>query len=162
MPQERLRECWPSSPSRSSPFTARWRGSLSLVPKFWTINSSTLACFRTFQVRTPARQGFPILLASGWLPGALAPGTKSPVKTHSGPHRDDWRPQTAYGCASFAELGRANLRTIGNPVENRALRQRSSLAAAPVQPGTSFETTLLRALAWAAALTGPGPAAHRR
>src|SRR5215467_4216783 len=162
MPRERLRECWPSSPSRSLLSTARWRGNLSSVPKSWTINSSTPACYRRSPARTPAPRGFPVPLTLGWPPRALAPGKKSPAETRSDPHRDDLLLQTAFGCAWFADLWRANLRTIENPAENRALLLRSSPVAAPAPPETSFETRLPPAGASGGAWTGRALAAHRK
>src|SRR5207248_4636600 len=115
---------------------------------------------REYRVRILARRGFLILLTSCWLPRALAPGMKSPIETRSGPRRDDSLLQTACGCPAFAVSVPAGLRTTENPAGNRALRPRSSTAAAPAPPETSFETRLPRAGAWAEAWSGPVPAAH--
>src|SRR5262249_251941 len=112
--------------------------------------------------RTLARRGLPTPLGLGWLPRVPAPGRKSPEGTRSGPHRDDSRLRMVCGCASLVELSRAGLRTAENPAESRALRPRASPAAAPAQPGISFETRLLRAGALAGAWLGPVLAAHYR
>src|SRR5438270_5574174 len=162
MLREPLRECWPSLRLLFSPFTAPWRASLCLPPRSWTIRSSRPACHRASRLRTLAPRGFPIPLASGWLPRALAPGTKSPAETRSGPRRGDWLLRMACGCAGLAASLQAVLHTIENPAGNRALLPRSSPAAAPAQPEISFETKRPLAGASAAAWTCRAFAAHRR